>query len=338
MKIRKTPFIIASVIFFNLLGSQKLSAGTDLTKTDLTALEIGDYVPELHKRRLQEPFIVQRLTDKTYAAFVGGSSATFYVGKKAVLVLDTAEKRIEQQLVSAIRSVTHLPITTLVYSHYHVGHSDGGQALIDDAKRSGRKLEIVSLQAVAEEIERYGNKFPAPTKIFKGESAKFRFEGMKVQIYLPKLGGGHTPDNSVIYLPEQGVLHFMDLVHPEVLLPFFRIATDIPAMRESLHGVLDLDWDYLNAGHGNIGSKRDVEELLVYLDDLEEAVKQALRDEPFGTYINPNLAEFVWFSHHNEAIINHVKYALKAKYGHLPGFDVVVGSHALTMKEYLTVL
>ena len=43
-----------------------------------------------------------------------------------------------------------------------------------------------------------------------------------------------------------------------------------------------LEWDYLSAGHGNVGSRDDIEFYLTYLNDIEAAVAEALANVPGG--------------------------------------------------------
>src|SRR5437867_3462825 len=82
------------------------------------ALNPGDRIENLYPEQLAQPYLLQRLTNNTYWASVHGYAALFYVGKEGVLVLDPLGPGAGEGLLAAIKSVTDLPITALVYSHY----------------------------------------------------------------------------------------------------------------------------------------------------------------------------------------------------------------------------
>ena len=302
-------------------------------------LEPGKYIPSLFDKRYSAPFIVQKLTDSSYVALVSAHNATFYVGEKGVLLIDTTLHDTAPALLSAVQSVTSLPITTVIYSHYHMDHVGGANIISENAEGNGTKINFVATEAVASQIKRHGNKIPTPTTILKNTGEEFEFEDMKVRVHVPFMGGGHSTDNSIIYLAEEKLLHYVDLIHPELLFPYFNLGLyDVAAAEKSLHEVLGMDWDYVNGGHGNIGSKKDVKELLTYLDDLKSAVKNSLSSVSFTAHIHqgPGVGVYSWIRSYDEAIAEHVRQNLQNKYGHLPNFDAIIPSHATAIKEYIT--
>lgn len=339
MRTNNLGSIATLLIMLSLMSSQNLSAGGDSAGTGPAneRLPPGQYIPSLFEKRYSQPFVVQKLTENSYAAMVVAHNATFYVGKKGVMVIDTTDKGTAPGLISAIRSVTSLPITAMVYSHYHMDHVGGAQLIADEAKKSGIKINIVASQAVADQIKRYGNRIPVPTQVLSDDGGTFEFEGTRVEILVPELGGGHSPDNSFIYLPGEKVLHYVDILHPELLFPYFNLgAYDVLALNQSLQQTLDMEWDYVNGGHGNIGSKQDVKELIRYMDDLEAAVTDALQSVPFGDHVNTEIGVYNWIKDHDKALAAHAKKLLAGKYGHIPNFDAVIDSHVTAMKHHLT--
>ncbi len=320
-----------SVLIFVLISCSSLIAGE--------MLKPGEYIPSLFQRRYSEAFVVQRLSENSYIAMVSAHNATFYVGKKGVLLIDTTLLHTAPALVSAIRSVTSLPITTMIYSHYHMDHVGGANVIAEESVKTGNKINVVATRAVAEQVKRHGNKLPAATTIIDNDGGEFDFEDTKVKLHVPYMGGGHSADNSIIYIPDEKLLHYVDLIHPELLFPFFGLGLyDVLAAEESLEEVLAMNWDYINGGHGNVGSMKDVRELQTYLNELKTAVSNALAAVLFGNHISqgPDVGVYTWIKSHDEAIAAHVKNALSDKYGHLRNYNAVIDSHALAMKEYLT--
>lgn len=68
---------------------------------------------------------------------------------KGVLLFDAPEGR-GKYLLQAIRDVTPLPVTALVYSHYHVDHIGDSPFWNDEAKKEGVNLRIIASKATAE--------------------------------------------------------------------------------------------------------------------------------------------------------------------------------------------
>src|SRR5690606_18259862 len=97
------------------------------------------------------PWIVQRLTARTYWITVGPIQATAYVGDRGVLLIDCGGHLGAPEadaFVDAVASITPLPITHLVYSHPHTDHVGNGVYL----KRRFPRLEIIASQWAADEI------------------------------------------------------------------------------------------------------------------------------------------------------------------------------------------
>lgn len=69
--------------------------------------------------------------------------------RQRVLLFDAPEGR-GKYLLQAIRDVTPLPVTALVYSHYHVDHIGDSPFWNDEAKKEGVNLRIIASKATAE--------------------------------------------------------------------------------------------------------------------------------------------------------------------------------------------
>jgi hypothetical protein len=102
-----------------------------------TPIKPGEKIEGLFTRNMKHPYVLQRLTDRSYFFQRFFYSTTFYVGETGVLLLDALEGR-GPQLLQAIREVTPLPVTMIVYSHFHVDHVGGGQFWVDEAQRPAR--------------------------------------------------------------------------------------------------------------------------------------------------------------------------------------------------------
>ena len=285
--------------------------------------------------RMVRPYTIQRLTDRVYWVEVMGYQSTVLVGKNGVLVIDAPRDGRGAAIIKVIREeITDLPITTLVYSHYHYDHVGDANAYVEEAKRSGTKLRIVGTKATLSQIKRYGDKVPLPTKVLSVPRDKFKFERAVIEVGTPP--AGHSTDNSWILLKDERVLHNVDLVHPGLLeFPGFGWAEDLLGYEESVSELLTLDWDFLVAGHNNVGSRQDVQLVLDYFKDVRKSVIEAIQGTEFGPFLSKDKIFYAWFMDYANAVSTKAVESLRPKWGEHAGFDVVAKSHAEKMFWHL---
>ena len=126
--------------------------------------QAGEKIEGLFTRNMKQPYVLQRLTDRSYFFQRFFYSTTFYVGESGVLLLDALEGR-GPQLLQAIREVTPLPVTMIVYSHFHVDHVGGGQFWVEEAQRAGKELRIIASKATADKMAFMNSQLPKPTLV-----------------------------------------------------------------------------------------------------------------------------------------------------------------------------
>ena len=69
-----------------------------------------------------DSWIIQRLTERSYWILSDQFAVTVFVGDKGVLLIDAPDVFQMDMFVNELKSVTPLPVTTIVYSHPHVDH------------------------------------------------------------------------------------------------------------------------------------------------------------------------------------------------------------------------
>ncbi len=328
---------ILGAISFAVLTTVCILAMPIISHADETAsmLQPGEYIQGLAHKRAKEPFVLQRLTERTYMVSVRTHNSTFYVSDTGVLVFDPLSEGMGQKILDAIRFTTDLPVTGLVYSHYHTDHLADAQLFVDAAKAEGVSLRIIAPMAVAEQGERYGNAFPVPTEIIQKNPGSFSFGKLSVRV--ETLGDTHSVDNTMFLLEQEKVLVYPDTVEPEDLLPFFRLVgiLEVVAMEEALRYVKTLDWEFLNTGHGNVGSKGDIDRHLELINDIRDATGTALKEVPFEKFIAPPSDAMLWVYNFQEAVADSAVEKLRLKYGKQPRFDAVMRSHVEVMTHNL---
>lgn len=221
------------------------------------------------------------------------SNAAFVVTPAGVVVIDAlGSPALAEHLMVEIRKVTPLPVTHVIVTHYHADHIYGLQAFKAKGARiiahqaareylnsdTARLRLIASRQELAPWIDESTRLVPAdewitgPSELVVGG----------VRLVLQPVGPSHTPEDIVVYLPEQKVLFAGDLVFRS-RIPFVGQA-DSGHWIKALDTLLAFDAKVIVPGHGPLSSeaRKDMELTRDYLAYLRSSMGQAARNmEPF---------------------------------------------------------
>ncbi|HAN5945175.1 TPA: MBL fold metallo-hydrolase [Escherichia coli] len=281
----------------------------------------SDKFNNIFERNMSQPYILQKIGERTYYVQRYFYSTTFYVGDKGVLLFDAPEGR-GKYLLQAIRDVTPLPVTALVYSHYHVDHIGDSPFWNDEAKKEGVNLRIIASKATAEKIQFMNSRLPVATQVLSKKDDQFKFEKQTIELHR-FVKAGHTDDHSVWLLKQEKVAHSPDLLNPDQLpMMGFAVSDTLVYHDSNLRQVEMLDWKYFIGGHGNIGSHDDFKFQRQFLNDLRDTTIKIRKEESFGKFMNKTANNHADFARaQREAIIKKVTEVLRPKYGHMYGYD-----------------
>lgn len=281
----------------------------------------SDKLNNLFERNMSQPYILQKIGERTYYVQRYFYSTTFYVGDKGVLLFDAPEGR-GKYLLQAIRDVTPLPVTALVYSHYHVDHIGDSPFWNDEAKKEGVNLRIIASKATAEKMQFMNSRLPVATQVLSKKDDQFKFEKQTIELHR-FVKAGHTDDHSVWLLKQEKVAHSPDLLNPDQLpMMGFAVSDTLVYHDSNLRQVEMLDWKYFIGGHGNIGSHDDFKFQSQFLNDLRDTTIKVRKEESFGKFMNKTANNHADFARaQREAIIKKVTEVLRPKYGHMYGYD-----------------
>ncbi|HBE3154666.1 TPA: MBL fold metallo-hydrolase [Escherichia coli] len=281
----------------------------------------SDKLNNLFERNMSQPYILQKIGERTYYVQRYFYSTTFYVGDKGVLLFDAPEGR-GKYLLQAIRDVTPLPVTALVYSHYHVDHIGDSPFWNDEAKKEGVNLRIIASKATTEKMQFMNSRLPVATQVLSKKDDQFKFEKQTIELHR-FVKAGHTDDHSVWLLKQEKVAHSPDLLNPDQLpMMGFAVSDTLVYHDSNLRQVEMLDWKYFIGGHGNIGSHDDFKFQRQFLNDLRDTTIKVRKEESFGKFMNKTANNHADFARaQREAIIKKVTEVLRPKYGHMYGYD-----------------
>jgi glyoxylase-like metal-dependent hydrolase (beta-lactamase superfamily II) len=301
-------------------------------------LEPGLKIGELFERNMTQPYVLQRLSERTWWVQAFNYGTVFYVGDRGVLIFDTLEG-VYDNISAAVASVTDKPITAAVYPHYHADHIADIGKYVEAAETRGHSFRIIGNEKTRQSMDLSASSFPRPTEVLDWPRASFEFEDLTVEQHGFEWAA-HSDDHAAWLLPQEGVIHSSDLINPDQP-PFWKFAGNerFRWHEDNLRQVYHLGWDYLSGSHGNIGSRADIDFELQFIADLKAAIGQAMGRHPFSEFVDQSASAHTGFLADFFATISReATDALRPKYGQLYGFEHATPPNAemvaWTMFEY----
>ncbi|KAI9652694.1 MAG: hypothetical protein M1821_007835 [Bathelium mastoideum] len=213
---------------------------------------------------------VEGFGDGAYMVTEGVYQAAFFVGTNSVVVVD-APPSIGKKLLLALRTVTQLPVSHLVYSHAHADHI--GAAYLFG---SNNTVDIVAHRLTAEELAEVSDPHrPTPTTVFEN-SYKLQVDNQTLE--LSYKGPNHEPGNIFVYSASSKVLIVIDIGVPG-WAPFANLneAQNVPGYIKAFDQILTYDFDHYIGGHLDCwGTRADILLGQEYIADLFQNCKDAL--------------------------------------------------------------
>ena len=203
------------------------------------------------------------VTDSLYQAI-------FLVAGDSVVVVD-APPTIGHNLLKAIRTVTDLAISHVVYSHAHADHIGAAYLF------NGPNVTFIAHEETLTELARvHDTNRPAPNFTFSDE---LDLHIGNQTLNLSYKGPNHEPGNIFIYAPIQKVLMLVDIVFPG-WVPFDNLgeSQDIPGFIKAHDQILEYNFDYFVGGHlDRTGTRQDVLNQQEYVTQLYDNCAEGLR-------------------------------------------------------------
>jgi glyoxylase-like metal-dependent hydrolase (beta-lactamase superfamily II) len=195
------------------------TTGAEYVEPSATELiKPGQRVSHLFPRAVVEEFVLQRVTERVWWVTRQFYGSLFYVGKRGVLLFDPFLGGADATL-AAIASVTSLPVTAVVYSHFHADHVGGARRLFE--LLAAAPPRVIASKNTATWMSLFRSDLPGPADVLDWPSGAARFEDVTV-----RLAGFpvpcHAPDHAMFLIEEERVGHTADVVNVDQL-PFGRV-------------------------------------------------------------------------------------------------------------------
>jgi glyoxylase-like metal-dependent hydrolase (beta-lactamase superfamily II) len=223
------------------------------------------------------PFATRKVdgTDNVYIFRYGGHQSMFVVTPQGVIATDPIGYLRPQAVttyIDEIKKVSDKPIRYVIYSHHHFDHIAGGKPFKDlGARFVAHKNARTRLATL---------KYPDIVMPDETVDQKKTIRLGNTTLELIYVGRNHSDNSLVMRLPKEKIIFAVDFL-PIQSLQFRNIPDNVSPIEyeDSLKKVLALDWERMIPGHpyagGRLGTKKDVEDHLAYLQELSAEVKKA---------------------------------------------------------------
>ena len=213
---------------------------------------------------------IQKLKDNLYVLTGGGGNSAVFVTDLGVVLVDTKLAGWGQPVLDKIKTVTKLPVTTIINTHAHGDHTGSNEFF-------PTSVEIVAQQNTRLNMDRM--------ETFKGLKVNFLPKLMfkdrmtlgsgKDRIDLYYYGAGHTNGDAWIVFPALRVLHAGDMLgarQPPAVDPDnggsgLAYPDTLAKAAASLKNI-----DTIIPGHGPLMTMRDLEEYAQFSREFRNGV------------------------------------------------------------------
>jgi glyoxylase-like metal-dependent hydrolase (beta-lactamase superfamily II) len=223
------------------------------------------------------PFATTKVegTDNVYIFRYGGHQSMFVVTPQGVIATDPIaylRPQAAQTYIDEIKKVSDKPIRYVVYSHHHYDHIAGGKPF----KQAGARF-VAHKNARARLAALKHPEVVLPDETVDQKKI-IRLGGTTLELIY--VGRNHSDNSLVMRLPKEKIIFAVDFI-PIQSLQFRNIPDNASPLEyeDSLKKVLALDWERMVPGHpyagGRLGTKKDVQDHLAYMQELSAEVKKA---------------------------------------------------------------
>jgi glyoxylase-like metal-dependent hydrolase (beta-lactamase superfamily II) len=193
--------------------------------------------------------------------------SVFLVTPNGIIATDPINAEAAAWLKAELAKRYDVPVRYLIYSHDHADHIAGGEVFAETAT-------VIAHENAAHHIVAERRPTAVPNITFT-DRMTLELAGKRVE--LAYLGKNHSDGSIVMHFPAERAVFAVDFVSVD-RLPFRAFPNAfIEDWIESLKRLEAMDFDILVPGHGAMGTRADVAEHRVYIEELRQEVLARLR-------------------------------------------------------------
>lgn len=244
----------------------------------------------------------------------GLNNAGFVVGRRGATVIDTCfTERRTRAFLDSIRSVTKLPLQTLVNTHHHGDHTHGNYLFSDSTIVAHELCRESILEAGLPQLDNtIGMLFPnvdwgdlelsAPTLTYK-DKMTLHVEDLRLELIF--MGPAHTTNDTVVWLPDHKLLFSGDLIFNQGT-PFV-VMGSVAGSLEAIQRLRGLGAETIVPGHGPVCGPELFDPTEAYLKFVQDVARDGFDAgmQPLEIARSADLGEFAEW-HDTERLVGNI--------------------------------
>jgi cyclase len=207
----------------------------------------------------------------------GLNNTGFIAGRDSLIAIDTCfTERRSRAFRDAIRSVSGLPVRTLVNTHHHGDHTHGNYVFRDEALIVGHELcrkEVIEsglgTKALFPGVDWGEIELAPPTMTFENRMALYSDE---LRVELIYVGPAHTTNDILVWLPQRRVVFTGDIIFNRGTP--FALMGSISGWLEALERLRSLGAERIVPGHGAVCGPEVIDQVGAYLSFVQEVASK----------------------------------------------------------------
>jgi len=192
---------------------------------------------------------VEKVTDHLWVIIGNGGNVAVMPTNDGVLLVDDKFAEDAPDIIAKVKTLTDKPIRYVLNTHQHLDHIGGNGAMMT----TGAEV-IIQKNARANLM---AEKLAALPPLTFSDELQLFLGGKEVQARY--LGRGHTNGDAVVYFPSERVLHMGDLfINGSVPFADYSANGSLVEWDKTLENALQLDFETVIPGHGDLATKADL--------------------------------------------------------------------------------
>ncbi len=220
--------------------------------------------------------MIKKVDEDVFVIGTGiSSNSVLIVGKRDGIVVDTTLFPERAKNILKVSRELGCEVSLVINTHYHPDHTFGN-AIFEGKRIVSHRMTVDFMERMDEEYIKAvwkgkEGKIVVPNEIFDDRKT-LQFDGLElVLIHM----GGHTPDSTIVFIPQKGILITGDIVmnniHAEIVED-----SELDEWLENLQYMIYMKPRIVIPGHGEAGDLDIVKGMYDYLQKVKRFLNGAL--------------------------------------------------------------
>jgi len=207
-----------------------------------------------------------------------GANTGFFIGEKEVVAIDAKmTEDAARQMIAAIKMLTLHPISTIILTHSDRDHVNGLVGFprgINIISHENTRVHMdAAFQSTQERAYLPNLTFSDRLSLYLGGAPR----GTRIDLLY--VGPAHTDGDAVVYFPDEKVAFIGDVIFigRDMLIHRHKNGNSF-GLVNVLKAILNLDAEIFVHGHGDLATKRDIENLIQSVEEKQIRIQALVRE------------------------------------------------------------